>query len=325
MLLNDHLSQQIFAPGDLARLQKLGTVIRNPDFSGPTPQRAKELLPAATAVITSWSCPALDKELLDLAPNLKVLAHAAGSVKSVVTEELFARGVKVTTSSEALGIGVAETTLAITITSLKNMWALAQETRRGGWKYGKEAVREMYGITIGVVGAGRAGRHYIRLLRNFSVEILLADPTLTAAEAEALGATLVELDELLKRSDVVSIHAPSITETYHMFNSKNLPLLKDKAILINTARGALIDEEALVAELRTGRIFAVLDVTDPEPPALDHPFRTLPNVVLLPHIAGALNNGLLRIGAHVTSELERFFAGEELATEVKQEQLAILA
>lgn len=260
-----------------------------------------------------------------MAPNLKVLAHAAGSVKYVVTDELFARGVKVTTCSEALGIGVAETALALTITSLKNMWALAQETRRGSWNHGREAVREMYGVTVGVVGAGKAGRHYIRLLRNFSVDILLSDPTLTAAEAEALGATLVELDELLKRSDVVSIHAPSIPETYHMFNSGNLPLLKDNAILINTARGALIDEEALVAELRTGRIFAVLDVTDPEPPTLDHPFRTLPNVVLLPHIAGAVNNGLLRMGAHVASELERFFAGEELATEVKQEQLAILA
>jgi len=325
LLLNAYNSDRIFAEKDLARLKELGKVVKNLDFDGPTSERAKELIVGADAVVTSWYCPALEKDLLDLAPNLRVVAHAAGSVKYVVTNELFAGGIKVTTCSESLGIGVAETALALTITSLKNMWFLSQETRRGGWRNGRDAIRELYGITVGVVGAGKAGRHYIKLLQNFDVEILLSDPTLSDEEAQALGVTLVELDELIERSDVISIHAPSIPETRHMFNSKNLPLMKDRAILINTARGALIDEEALVAELRTGRIFAAIDVTDPEPPLLDHPFRTLPNVVLLPHIAGAVNNGLMRMGAHVASELERFFAGEELTTEVKKEQLASLA
>lgn len=325
LLLNDHFGQQIFAEKDLARLEKIGEVIKNPDVEGPTSEKVEELIRGADAVVTSWGCPALNKELLELAPNLKVVAHAAGSVKYVVTDELFARGIKVTTCSKSLGIGVAETALALTIASLKNMWFLFQETRRGGWNHGKEAIRELYGIKIGVVGAGKAGRHYIKLLQNFTVEVLLADPTLTAEEARALGTTLVELEALIKSSDVISIHAPSIPETRHMFNSKNLPLMKDGAILINTARGSLIDEDALVAELRTGRIFAALDVTDPEPPALDHPFRTMPNVILLPHIAGAVNNGLLRMGAHVASELERFFAGEDLTTEINQQQLASLA
>jgi phosphoglycerate dehydrogenase-like enzyme len=325
LLLNNHFSQQIFAQKDLARLEKLGEVVKNQDLSGPSSQRVGELICGADAVVTSWNCPALDKKLLNLAPDLKVVAHAAGSVKYVVTDELFERGIKVTTCSESLGIGVAETALALTIASLKNMWFLSQETRRGGWNHGKEEIRELYGITIGVVGAGKAGRHYIKLLQNFDVEILLADPTLSTQEAKELGTTLVELDELIERSDVISIHAPSIPETRHMFNSRNLPSMKDGAILINTARGALIDEDALVAELRTGRIFAAIDVTDPEPPLLDHPFRSLPNVVLLPHIAGAVNNGLMRMGAHVASELERFFTGQELTTEVEKEQLSSLA
>lgn len=325
ILLNGQRRQQIFADKDLARLEKLGELIQNPDYVDPTPQRAKELIAGADAVITSWGSPKLEKELLAEAPNLKIVAHAAGSVKPIVSDELFARKVRVTNSSSALGIGVAETALGLTIASLKNMWFLSQETRRGGWNHGREAVRELYGITVGVVGAGRAGSHYIKLMQNFNVEVLLADPTFTPERATALGATLVELDELIRRSDVISIHAPSIPETDNMFNKDNIPLMRDGAILINTARGAIIDEEALIAELRTGRIFAALDVTNPEPPVLDHPFRTLPNVILLPHIAGAVNNGLRRIGEHVTSELERFFSGEELATEVKAEELASLA
>lgn len=325
ILLNGQRRQQIFADKDLARLEKLGELIQNPDYVDPTPQRAKELIAGADAVITSWGSPKLEKELLAEAPNLKIVAHAAGSVKPIVSDELFARKVRVTNSSSALGIGVAETALGLTIASLKNMWFLSQETRRGGWGHGREAVRELYGITVGVVGAGRAGSHYIKLMQNFNVEVLLADPTFTPERATALGATLVELDELIRRSDVISIHAPSIPETDNMFNKDNIPLMRDGAILINTARGAIIDEEALIAELRTGRIFAALDVTNPEPPVLDHPFRTLPNVILLPHIAGAVNNGLRRIGEHVTSELERFFSGEELATEVKAEELASLA
>jgi phosphoglycerate dehydrogenase-like enzyme len=316
---------RLFREQDLKRLEKLGELIQNPDHDDATPQRAKELIAGADAVITSWGSPKLEGELLDLAPNLKIVTHAAGSVKPIVSDELFARGIRVTNCTKPLGIGVAETALGLTIASLKNMWFLSQETRRGGWNYGQDAVREVYGLTVGVVGAGRAGSHYIKLMQNFNVELLLADPTFTPQRAKELGVTLVELEELIKRSDVISIHAPSIPETNNMFNKDNIPLLKDGAILINTARGAIIDEEALIAELRTGRIFAALDVTEPEPPVLDHPFRSLPNVILLPHIAGAVNNGLGRLGEHVASELERFFNGEELATEVKAEELARLA
>ena len=324
-LLNETLTARLFAQQDLVKLEMLGEVVRNPISKGPSTEQVRSLICDADAVITGWECPALGKELLDLAPNLQIVAHAAGSVKYVVTEELFSKGIRVTTSSEPLGIGVAETALGLTIASLKNMWFLSEDTRRGGWEFDNKAVRELYGITVGVVGAGKAGRHYIRLIRNFDVDILLSDPTLTKDEARELGVTLVELDELLERADVVSIHAPSLPETHHMFNKRNLPLMKDGAILINTARGALIDEDALIAELRVGRIFAALDVTDPEPPALDHPFRSLPNVILLPHIAGATNNGLKRIGTHVATELERFFTGKTLKTEIKREELDCLA
>lgn len=325
LLLNDQLKSSIFTEKHLQKLAYMGKVVTNPKPCGPTLEEAKELIEGSHVVITCWGCPKLDKELLDLAPDLEILAHAAGSVKEVVSNELFARGIRVTNCAYELGIGVAETCLALTITSLKNMWFLAQETRRGGWHYGREVVRELYGLKIGVVGAGNSGRHYIKLLQNFDLEIFLTDPTLTEQQAKDLGTTKVELEELIQICDVVAIHAPSIPETRHMFNKDNLGLMKNGAILINTARGALIDEDALVAELRRGRIFACLDVTDPEPPVVDHPFRTLPNVVLIPHIAGAVNNGLTRMGENIVKELERFFAGEPLGVEIKAEQLSVQA
>jgi phosphoglycerate dehydrogenase-like enzyme len=115
---------------------------------------------------------------------------------------------------------------------------------------------------------------------------------------------------------VVTIHAPSIPSTDKLLNSITLALMKDDAVLINTARGTIIDENALVAELEKGRLFACLDVTDPEPPVTDHPFRKLPNVVLLPHIAGAVNNGLHRIGKYTVNEIIKFLNNENLKGEV---------
>lgn len=325
LLMNENLRNSIFDEKTMAELKEFGNVYINDVDENPDSKRAKELIKDAHIVITSWGCPKIDKEILATAPNVELVAHAAGSVKGIVSDELWDRGIRVTGSAKAIGIGVAETALGFTIASLKNMWRLSENTSKGEWNLGKENVREVYGVNIGVIGAGRAGRHYIELMKNFDVNILLYDPVLTEDQAKDMGAKKVELEELLRESDVVSIHAPSIPETDKMLNSETLALMKDDAVLINTARGSIIDEDALVAELKKGRLFACLDVTDPEPPAEDHPFRTLPNVILTPHIAGAVNNGLYRIGSYVVEEIRRFEDGKKMDGEVLQEELEKLA
>jgi phosphoglycerate dehydrogenase-like enzyme len=133
-----------------------------------------------------------------------------------------------------------------------------------------------------------------------------------------LGATKVELDELLKQSDVVSIHAPANPATHHMLNAEGMALMKDDALIINTARGSIIDEKALIEELKKGRFFAFLDVTDPEPPAADSPLRTLENVVVVPHIAGCIDNCTM-LGELAVEELRRFFAGEPAVYQITPE------
>ncbi|MDF2669477.1 MAG: hypothetical protein K0R67_1783 [Paenibacillus sp.] len=315
---------RVFNQTQIDRLRAFGEVVLNEHNDPASPEKLKEQIAGADIAITSWGVPALTSEILANAPNLKGVFHAAGTVKGLVTPELWDKGIRVSNATEALGKGVAETALGLTITALKDMWRLSQHTRSGAWG-GTSRVRELYEVTIGVVGAGKAGGHYIKLLQNFDVKVVLFDPIITHEAAEKLGAKKVEFEQLLALSDVISIHAPSLPETDKMFNKESLAQLKDSCIIINTARGSIIDEPALIEELRKGRLFACLDVTNPEPPVADHPFRELPNAILLPHIAGSVNNGLHRVGASVVDDIERFLNGEKLRGEVTAEQMSILA
>lgn len=325
VLAEPAVQDRVFDESHWSQLMKLGQVVRNDQAGKPETETLKRLLSGADVAITSWGCPALTGEVLTVAPQLRAVIHAAGTVKGVVTPEMWRQGVRVSSGNGPLGVGVAETALGMTIASLKEMWRLSQDTRNGKWTDGRGRVRELYRVTVGVIGAGKAGAHFIKLLRNFEVSVLVYDPLLTAERAAELGAEKAELETLLRASDVVSIHAPSIPETRHMFNRERLRWMKDDAVLINTARGAIIDERALAEELGRGRLFACLDVTDPEPPAADHPFRRLPNCILTPHLAGAVNNGVKRLGQFAIDELRRFQAGEAFVGEVREEQLATLA
>lgn len=325
LLQSNDLTNKFFTDATLSILKTFGEVIINSKKENPDSEYVKELIKDADVAVTSWGCPMMDEDILNTAPKLKLVLHAAGSVKGIVSPELWQKGIRVSSSAEALGKGVAETALGMTITSLKNLWQLSENTRKGEWEKDKDKVRELVDVTIGVIGAGRVGKHYIRLLQNFDVNILLYDPIVSEEDAKLLGAKKVELEELLEKSDLVSIHAPSIPATNKMINRERLALMKDSAILVNTARGSIIDEEALVEELKKGRLFACLDVTEPEPPDVNHPFRTLPNVILTPHIAGAVNNGMFRIGKYVVSELKRYLQGEKMDGEVELSMMDVIA
>jgi phosphoglycerate dehydrogenase-like enzyme len=316
--------QRVLTDAHLAELAAIGEVSVN-DAAEVTADRVAELASDAEVIVTSWGCPPFDAALLARLPSLRLVVHAAGSVKELVSPEFFDRGLRVSSGNGPLGVGVAETALGMTIASLKNLWRMVRDTDNGGWWDERPRVRELYDVTIGVIGAGKAGSHYIRLLQGFEVDVLLYDPMVSTEAAIGMGATKVELDQLLSDSDVISIHAPSIPETDGLINAAALARMKDDAILINTARGTIVDEQALIEELKRGRIFACLDVTEPEPPAADHPLRGLPNCVLTGHVAGAVTNGAKRLGRHAVAEVRRFAAGETLLGEVRAEQLAVLA
>ena len=318
--------QNIFGEKYSARLAELGDVkfYDRTDFNDRA--YVLDFVRDADVIITSWGTPKLEADILEVCPNLSLVLHAAGSIKPILSDELLEKRPRMTASAIAIGEGVAETALGLAISACKGIYPLAKDTANGLWNETRtERVKDFFDITVGVISAGFVGRHMIKLLKNFHVDILLYDPTLSAEECAALGTEKVELSELLSRSDVVSVHAPSIPATEKMLNADNLCLIRDGAVLINTARGAIFDEAALIEELKKGRFFACIDVTDPEPPTADNPLRTLPNVILTPHIAGAVTTGLARIGGHVCEELTRFVGGEAMRTEIDVDKLGVMA
>ena len=295
-------------------LDEFASVVHHPGQEPTTKEELIPLLKDADAVITSWGVAQLDADVMAAAPRLKAMAHMGSSVKRFVSDAFWERGMHLTSAGITLARDVAETTLGLMIVGQKRIFPLGQHVREGGWRdspaWDKWFSRELFRKQVGIIGASNVGRHVIELLKPFDAKILLYDPFVTEEEAAKLGAEKLELDELLQRADVVSLHAPSNEKTYQMLNAERLAMMKDDALLINTARGTLIEEPALIKELQKGRFFAFLDVTDPEPPAADSPLRTLDNVIITPHIAGCIEN-CNRMGELAVEELRRFFAGEE--------------
>lgn len=314
--------KRMFNPTAWDALASFADVIHHPGQDPATKRDLLALLPNADACITSWDVAALDADVLAAAPNLKAMAHMGGSVRRFVSDAVWARGIRVTTAGPALALDVAETTVGLMIVSIKRIVQLGQCVRDGGWRESKWfPSRELHSSTVGIIGASNVGRHVIELLKPFRARVLVCDPFLTDADARTLGGTKVELDDLLREADIISLHAPDKPATRRMLGTSQFALMKDDAVIINTARGSLIDEPALIAELSQGRFFAFLDVTDPEPPIANSPLRGLPNVIVTPHTAGCIED-CSRMGAMAIEELRRFFAGEPAIYQITPEMFA---
>ncbi len=325
VLIGQNHYQRMMNQTAWAALDSFATVIHHQGQEAATKSDLLAILPQVEACLTSWGVARLDADVMAAAPNLKAMAHMGSSVQRFVSPALWERNIQVTTAAPVLAEDVAITTLGLMLVGLKRIWPLGQHVRQGGWRESKYwPSREIRHKAVGIVGASHVGRHLIRLLKPFKVEILLYDPFVTAKAAAELDAEKVELKELLRRADIISLHAPAKPETYQLINADGLALLKDEALIINTARGTLIDEPALIAELSKGRFFAFLDVTDPEPPAADSPLRQLENVVVVPHLAGCIED-CSHMGEMAVEELRRFFAGESPIYTIKPEMLARVA
>ncbi|HEY3555977.1 hydroxyacid dehydrogenase [Kribbella sp. NPDC051137] len=291
----------LFPPDVRRRLERLV------DLDGPVDRFDLDRLAEVEVLITGWGCPAVDRQVLEAAPKLRAVLHAAGSVKGHLSREVWERGIAVSTAADANAVPVAEFTLGAILLAGKGAFDLRERYRREGTfelGYIHPGVGN-HGRTVGLIGASRIGRQVLDLLRPFGLRVQVYDPY-------AVDVPSVDLETLLSTSDIVSVHAPLTAETQQLLGSAQLALLRDGTTLINTARGPIVDTEALIRELRSGRISAILDVTEPEPLPADSPLLTLPNAFVTPHIAGSHGNELARLGGCVTAELERLLAGEPL-------------
>jgi phosphoglycerate dehydrogenase-like enzyme len=318
-----------FDPQRLARLADLVGLGGKPWSDELDSASARARLAEVEVLLTSWGAPALTPERLAGAPHLRAVFHCAGSVRALVTEEVWRRGLLLTSGAEANAVPVAEFTLAMVILAGKKAPFIAAAGGAAPSLGGSARWGDLSNLrrTIGVVGYSRIGRLVVERLRaNLEgVRVLVSDPFADPAEVAATGAELVDLHAALPQVDVLTIHAPALPSTAGLVGREELALLRDHATVVNTARGSLLDHDALADECRTGRLFAVLDVTDPEPLPADSPLRSMPTVLLTPHLAGSLGTEVHRLTDRALDDLARWCAGEPVVDRVSAESMALRA
>lgn len=323
-ILGDGLFEKVYGPEEQHDLAARGTVLA-PPFNASTILQHPDVVRRADVIMSSWGMPVMDEAFLAAAPRLKAVFYAAGSVKGFVTDAFWSRNIALCSAWGANAVPVGEFTLAAILFSLKHAFRLNRtycETHVSG----DRKLPGAYGSTVGLVSLGMIGQLVRERLRPFDVKVLAYDPFVKPADAAKLGVTLVPLEVLFRESDVVSLHTPWLKETEGLITGDLFASMKQGATFINTARGAVVCESEMIGVLqRRPDLFAVLDVTYPEPPVAGSPLYTLPNVFLTPHIAGSMENECRRMGRYMIEELDRFLAGQPLVWQVTREKAALLA
>ncbi|WP_152352560.1 hydroxyacid dehydrogenase [Brachybacterium subflavum] len=326
LAMPDGLQRHMFDRDQLARLAALAEV--EVDRAAPDLSSLEDSeLAAVEVLLTGWGSPVVDAAAVARMPRLRAIVHTAGTIRFVVSDAVWERGdILVTSATEANAVPVAEFALAQILLAGKRTLAQAAQHRAVRDAGRERPVSERlgnFGGVVGLIGASRIGRLVAEHLRHFDLEVLISDPFASAEEIAALGGRKVELEELFARSDVVSLHAPDVPSTQGMVTARLFAAMPDGATFINTARPALVDRDALRAELLGGRISAVLDVEDDLP--ADDPLWEVPTVLITPHIAGSQGNELHRMGEAALEEVRRLAAGEPPRFPVDPQRLDVSA
>ena len=308
----------MFSESTVARLHSLGNIELATE-TGVVPLPA-DLADHYDVLVTSWCTETFDPAEL-MGTRLRLAVHSAGSIRRLFPRSVLENGIQVVQAgAEAMAHPVAELALTLTLALLRNLHThdrgmqSTHDWAEGGACLLGNSIREQ---RIGVVGLSRTGRAYVSMLQALGVHQVQAfDPYVHPADADGLGVGLMGLRQLCESSDVLAIHAPVTPETLHLIGATELAALRDGAILINTARSAVVDQEAMTRELVAGRIRAGLDVFDDEPLPTDSPLYGLPGVLLTPHIAGGTVESRYVQGATAVSEIERFLTDAKLQHEV---------
>jgi phosphoglycerate dehydrogenase-like enzyme len=265
----------------------------------------------------------MTREFIDAAPELKLLHHqGVGYQDTVDVEALKARNIALALTPAGTSIGVAEHTLLLSLAVCKRLPYADSELRRGRWHINslRPYSFELHDRTVGYIGMGRIGQKTAARFKAFGTTGIYFDPyvSLTPEREAELGLNRVEFNELLAEADIITLHVPSGEATYHMINEAAIEKMKAGAIVINTARGTVIDEKALCKALQDGKIAgAGLDVFENEPFRIDNPLASMPNVVLTPHISAGTRDALKTKMRALFQNVQRFFRGEAMENQVK--------
>jgi len=256
----------------------------------------------------------IDRELLEAATRLRVVSNMAVGYDNVDVAACTARGIPVGNTPGVLTDTTADFAFALLLAAARRIVEGVDYVRAGRWQtWGPMLLlgADVHGATLGIVGMGRVGQALADRARGFDMRVVCCDPTLTEARIE--GGTCVDLEVLLAESDFVALHVPLTETTYHLIGRRELRRMKPTAVLVNTARGGVVDPEALYAALQAGEIgYAALDVTEPEPLPADHPLLTLSNCIVVPHIASSSVATRTRMAVMAAENLLAGLRGEPL-------------
>lgn len=281
-----------FTPENIKLAESLGEIVWNPYERHLTKEEVKALAADCDVYVTTWSSPQLDAEILAAAPNIKLLTHLCGTVKPFVSDAMWERGVRVICGNDYFALSVAEGTVGYMLAAQRDIPKYSTDLKeKRQWKSDEIFTQSLLRKTVGLVSYGAIAKHLVRMLQPFQVKLKVYDIVeIPAADKEKYGIEQVSLDELFSTCEIISIHTPYFDATHHLINKDLLAKIQPNALLVNTSRGPVIDQAALVEELRTGRFRALLDVYEVEPPHADDPLFDVPNLIMMPHMAGPTIN-----------------------------------
>jgi len=324
-ILNTDAYNKIYGGPERADIDELVNVVA-PQQTVESIAACPELLADVDIIFSGWGMATLDKDFLTAAPNLKAVFYSAGSIRGFATDAIWDRGVVICSAWAANAVPVSEYTLAQILLSLKRGWHHTLTIKREQRWIKQVTVPGAYDSTVGIISLGMIGRLVAERLRPFDLEVIAYDPFVSDETAFYLGVELCDLEDVFKRADVVSLHTPKLPETLGMITGAYLASMKEGATFINTARGAIVREIEMIEVLQDrSDLYAILDVTDPEPPIEGSPLYTLPNVILTPHIAGSMDTECRRMAHYMIYDYKRYLAGEPLLWEISREKARTLA
>ena len=273
-------------PGNMELLNRLGSVREcEVPLSEETVIRS---IGDSEIYLTCWGSPRLSGAILDAAPDLKLLVHLGGTVAPFVSDEMWERGIRVISGNRDFAESTAEGALAYLFAAQRDIPFFSRELKENKrWKEKDAQNRGLLGKTVGVVSYGAVARNFVRMIQPFRVKILLYDIVpLPEEEKKRYGIEQVDLETLFSEADIISVHTPLNDQTHHMIGKELFERIKPDTLFLNTSRGKVVDQTALETELAKGRFRALLDVYETEPPAADCRLFDLPNVIMMPHMAG---------------------------------------
>jgi D-3-phosphoglycerate dehydrogenase len=276
----------------------------------------RDAIAAADAVLVR-SATKITRDSLSRADRLKVIGRAGVGVDTIDVDAATERGIPVLTAPAGNTISAAELTMALLLALARRVPAADRSMRAGEWDRKSFTGVELYGKTLGLIGAGRIGGEVAIRARAFGMKVLVSDPFLTPERIDALGVETAAFDDIIARADVLSVHVPLTSETQGLIGETQLARMKPTAFVLNVARGGVVDEAALLKALQNKKIAgAALDVYSSEPLPADHPFRSLPNVVLTPHLGASTAEAQQNVAIEIAQAVRAALLDNDLSRAV---------